>query len=457
MEAIARLQQAAAQAFAAIAAADATAQIVVLVLSTAVAFLLRARWSRRIDALLVTQSGHGFRSLSLRGSRRLVFPISLALMALITRAVFGELGLATGLLDLAVPLMVVLATVRTLVFLLRVSAGTDVQLGGWELFISILLWGGGVLYLAGWLPLVMQVLDAVGFSVGGVRISLLGIVEFVVLVTLLLLASLATARLIENRFGLKSDMDDGVRVGVAKVVKYGLITVAVLFALTSAGLDLTHLAVLGGALGVGIGFGLQKVTSNLISGFLLLFDRSIRPGDVITIDDRFGWVEKMGARYIVVRDRNGVDTLIPNEELITSHVINWSYGDRRVRIKLPVQISYGDDPEAAMALISQAAEASERVIRNPPPASRLLGFGANGIDLELRVWIEDPEKGVNNVRTEINLAIWKAFRDHGVTIPFPQRDLYIKEQPEQTAKDEQRIDPATTASSRSAEGRKNRF
>lgn len=448
MEAIARLQQAAAQAFAAIAAADATAQIVVLVLSTAVAFLLRARWSRRIDALLVTQSGHGFRSLSLRGSRRLVFPISLALMALITRAVFGELGLATGLIDLAVPLMVVLATVRTLVFLLRVSAGTDVQLGGWELFISILLWGGGVLYLAGWLPLVMQVLDAVGFSVGGVRISLLGIVQFVVLVTLLLLASLATARLIENRLGLKSDMDDGVRVGVAKVVKYGLITVAVLFALTSAGLDLTHLAVLGGALGVGIGFGLQKVTSNLISGFLLLFDRSIRPGDVITIDDRFGWVEKMGARYIVVRDRNGVDTLIPNEELITSQVINWSYGDRRVRIKLPVQISYGDDPEAAMALMSQAAEASERVIRNPPPASRLLGFGANGIDLELRVWIEDPEKGVNNVRTEINLAIWKAFRDHGVTIPFPQRDLYIKEQPEQTTKDEQRIDPAITASSR---------
>ena len=142
----------------------------------------------------------------------------------------------------------------------------------------------------------------------------------------------------------------------------------------SAGLDLTHLAVLGGALGVGIGFGLQKVASNLISGFLLLFDRSIRPGDVITIDDRFGWVEKMGARYIVVRDRDGVDTLIPNEELITSQVINWSYGDRQVRIKLPVQISYRDDPEAAMALMSQAAGASERVIRNPPPASRLLGF-----------------------------------------------------------------------------------
>jgi len=436
MEAIARLQQAATQAFAAIAATDPTAQIVVLVLSTAVAFLLRARWSRRIDALLLMQPDRRLRSLSLRGSRRLVFPISLALMALIAHEAFGELGLASGLLDLAVPLMVVLATVRTLVFLLRISAGTDIRLGGWELLISILLWSGGVLYLVGWLPLVMQVLDGVGFSVGGVRISLLGIVRFVVSVTLLLLASLAAARFIETRLSLKPDMDSGVRVGVATFVKYALITVAVLFALTRAGLDLTHLAVLGGALGVGIGFGLQKVTSNLISGFLLLFDRSIRPGDVITVDDRFGWVEKMGARYIVVRDRDGVDTLIPNEELITSQVIDWSYGDRRVRIKLPVQISYGDDPEAAMALMSQAAGASERVIGNPPPASRLLGFGDNGIDLELRVWIEDPENGVNNVRTEINLAIWKAFRDHGVTIPFPQRDLYIKEQPEQIAKDE---------------------
>ncbi|MEA3276807.1 MAG: mechanosensitive ion channel [Pseudomonadota bacterium] len=220
-------------------------------------------------------------------------------------------------------------------------------------------------------------------------------------------------------------MDAGLRLGVAKVAKYTLVFIALLFALTSAGLDLTSLAVMGGALGVGIGFGLQKVTSNLISGFLLLFDRSIRPGDVITIEDRFGWVEKMGARYIVVRDRNGVDTLIPNEELITSHVINWSYGDRQVRLKVPVQISYDDDPEAAMQLMEQAAKASERVITNPPPACRLLGFGDNGINLELRVWIEDPEKGVNNVRTAINLAIWKAFKEQGIRIPFPQRDLHI--------------------------------
>jgi len=167
----------------------------------------------------VTQSSHRLRSLSLRGSRRLVFPISLALMVLIALAAFGKLGLATELLDLAVPLMVVLATARTLVFLLRVSAGTDVHLGGWELFISILLWGGAVLYLAGWLPLVTQILDAVGFSVGGVHISLLGIVRFVVLITLLLLASLATARLIEARINLKSYMDDGLKVGVAKVVR----------------------------------------------------------------------------------------------------------------------------------------------------------------------------------------------------------------------------------------------
>jgi len=217
--------------------------------------------------------------------------------------------------------------------------------------------------------------------------------------------------------------------GISQVIKYGLIGLAFLIAISSAGINLSALSIIGGALGVGIGFGLQKVTSNLISGFLLLFDRSIRPGDVISIGDRFGWVQKLGARYAVVRDRNGVDTLIPNEELITSQVINWSYGDRHIRIKISVQISYEDDPELAIRLMEEASEISGRVLCDPPPACRLLGFGDNGIDLELRVWIDDPEEGVNNVRTEVNLEIWRRFREHGVTIPYPQRDLHLKSGP----------------------------
>lgn len=217
------------------------------------------------------------------------------------------------------------------------------------------------------------------------------------------------------------------RMGLIKVIRYGLIGIAVLVALSVAGFDLTTLTVVGGALGIGIGFGLQKVTSNLISGFLLLFDRSIRPGDVISVGESYGWVEKMGARYLVVRDRDGVDTLIPNEELITTRVINWSYGDRHVRLKLPVQISYGDSPRLAMQLLLEASGANERVIDDPGPVVRLMGFGDDGINLELRVWINDPEQGVNNVRSDINLMIWDAFKTHNITIPYPQRDLHVKQ------------------------------
>ena len=171
---------------------------------------------------------------------------------------------------------------------------------------------------------------------------------------------------------------------------------------------------------------MQRIASNFISGFILIFDRSIRPGDVISVGDKFGWVQELRARYIVVRDRDGVETLIPNENLVTTDVINWSYTDRSVRLKVPVQISYSDDPEQAMALMLEAARATPRVMQDPPPVCRLMEFADNGIALEARVWILDPENGVSNVRSDVNLGIWKRFNEAGITIPFPQRDVYIK-------------------------------
>jgi small-conductance mechanosensitive channel len=267
----------------------------------------------------------------------------------------------------------------------------------------------------------------VAFQLGESRISLLATLQLLVAASVLLLFSLWVGRLISARIERRFSHDPALGGGLATVVRYTLAAVAFLVAMGSVGFDLTSLTVVGGALGVGLGFGLQKVASNLVSGYLLLFDRSIRPGDVINIADSYGWVQKLAARYIVVRDRNGVDTLIPNEKFITTKVINWSYSDRDVRLKLPVQISYDDDPELAMRLMDQAAGASSRVIADPPPACRLMGFGDNGIELELRVWIADPQNGVNNVRSDINLAIWRAFKASGITIPYPQRDLHIKE------------------------------
>ena len=192
------------------------------------------------------------------------------------------------------------------------------------------------------------------------------------------------------------------------------------------GIDLTALTVFGGALGVGLGFGLQRIASNFISGFIVLFDRSIRPGDVITIGDKLGWVQELHARYVVVKDRDGVERLIPNEMLITNEVINWSYSDRNVRLKIPVSISYNNDPEQALALLAAAARANPRVLAEPAPTTRLMAFGDNGIELELRVWLQDPEAGLGSVRSDINLAIWRAFKAAGIVIPYPQRDLHIR-------------------------------
>jgi small-conductance mechanosensitive channel len=216
------------------------------------------------------------------------------------------------------------------------------------------------------------------------------------------------------------------QVALIKLSKFILLLVAFLLALNMVGIDLTALAVFGGAVGVGLGFGLQRIASNFISGFIVLFDRSIRPGDVITIDDKFGWVQELHARYIVVMDRDGVERLIPNENLITNEVINWSYTDHNVRLKIPVSISYADDPEQALALLMEAAKANSRVLAEPAPATRLMAFGDNGIELELRVWIQDPQAGLANVRSDINLAIWRAFKAAGITIPYPQRDLHIR-------------------------------
>lgn len=403
------------------------AQVAALLAAVLVGLALRRAWNGTLERQTPGGDSSSTRELVLRASTRVVFSLTLVICTSGASGLYRALGQPTGLLELAIPLAFVLAVVRTLVFLLRVAAGPRAGTSGMELALSVILWLLGGLYLLDWLQPVANALNGVGMQIGETRISLLGAIKLSVLSALAVLIALALARLTERRLLSTQALDTGVRVGLAKFVRYGLVTLALIAALSGAGFDLTTLTVIGGTLGVGIGFGLQKIASNLISGFLLLFDRSIRPGDVITIGESYGWVAKMSARYLVVRDLGGVDTLIPNEELITTQVKNWSYGDRHVRVKVPVQISYGDDPEVALALLLEAVAASPRVIDDPPPVAHLLGFGDNGIDLQLSVWIDDPEQGINDVRSAINLAIWRAFKARGITIPFPQRDLHLKD------------------------------
>jgi small-conductance mechanosensitive channel len=244
----------------------------------------------------------------------------------------------------------------------------------------------------------------------------------------LVLLWLATTlvRLLQRRIERSKSLTPSVRLLITQITRFTLILVAILIAVQSVGIDLTAFAVFSGALGVGIGFGLQKIVSNIISGIILLTDRSIKPGDVIEVTGAYGVVNSLGARYASVVTRDGVEYLIPNEELIANTVVNWSFSNRRVRRRLKTGISYDSDVELAMSLCIEAALETERVLQDPRPNCLLVGFGDSSVDLELRFWIEDPEQGVANVSSLVLLAVWHKFKEKGIEIPFPQRDLHLR-------------------------------
>jgi len=404
-------------------------QIGVIILALVLASFISRHWTQRLAVLSTGEDVRSIKKLTLRTIQRLVFPISALLTVLLGKGILHGLGLPAQFLDIVITLLLSLATIRLIIYILRKGFTPSPLLKAWENIVSTTIWVVVALYLLDWLPLITKNLDSVGFAVGQGRITLLSVINFILLVALFFTFAVWISSSIERRLHESKTLNASVKVALTKLVKMVFIILAIVIALDTAGIDLTALTIFGGALGVGLGFGLQRITSNFISGFILLFDKSIKPGDVISIGDKFGWVQELRARYIVVRDRDGVDTLIPNENLITTEVINWSYKDTNVRLKAPISISYRDDPEQAMQLMVEAALATDRVLKDPPPVARLLNFGDNGIELECRIWINDPQVGINNVRSDLNLNMWKKLKEAGITIPFPQRDVYIKSMP----------------------------
>ncbi len=342
-------------------------------------------------------------------------------------------GVPARFVDVAVQLTALLLLIRVVVYVVRVSLGTRARIKGWGTPISLILWVFLSLHLLGWGDTVIGVLDGMGVTLGKTRISVWSVAKLVVTVSLFVLAAMWVSRWLE-RHVLKVDaLPPTMRIGIAKFTQAFLVALSVLVGLNAAGLDLTTLNVLTGAIGIGLGFGLQSIAANFVSGFVLLMDRSIKPGDVIsftgttgTATEGFGWVEELRGRYVVVRDRDGVATLVPNQNLITNSVVNWSYTDPRVRLKLPVRVSYKSDPELAMRLMLESTVGHPRVIQNPAPVARLMSFGDHGIELELRFWIPDPQEGVNNVRSDVNRAIWRLFKQHGIVIPVAQREVRVE-------------------------------
>jgi len=284
----------------------------------------------------------------------------------------------------------------------------------------------------GWFDEIERFLDTVDLLPGKTSFSLWSLIKGLVVITGFVLVTSIASRAIERRVMALESVALSTRIGISKFTYFFLVGLGILLGINASGVDLTALTVLTGAIGIGLGFGLQSIASNFVSGFVLLMDKSIKPGDVIsftgqpgTSTENFGWVQELRGRYVVVRDRDGVETLVPNQQLITNPVINWSYSDRKIRLKLPVHVSYRDDPEHALAVLLRSTEGNPRVLQDPAPVSRLMQFADHGMDLELRFWISDPQNGVNNVRSDVNRAIWRLFKENGITIPVAQREVWL--------------------------------
>jgi small-conductance mechanosensitive channel len=326
-----------------------------------------------------------------------------------------------ALFRLAVPVLLSLAIIRTAVRVLRVAFPASRLVRVLERTLSWFVWIGLVLWLTGLLPLVLTELEAVHWKVGGADVSLRSLIEgalsaVVVLVLVLWLSATIEARLLAA---------DGVNLSVRKIAanatRAGLLLVGLLVALSAAGIPLGALSVLGGAIGVGLGFGLQKLAANYVSGFVILAERSLRIGDMVKVDNFEGRITDITTRYTVIRNSNGRESIVPNELLITQRVESSTFADPKVSVSTVLQVAYGTDLQALMPALREAMLAVPRVLHDPAPGVELRSFAPDGLELSLSFWIGDPENGSGNVRSDVNLAVLRALNERGVEIPFPQR------------------------------------
>ena len=293
--------------------------------------------------------------------------------------------------------------------------------------VAIAAWTVAALSILGVLGVTTEALDAVALTIGGLRLSLLLVIKVAVLMLATLWIATTTSNFLDTRIHQLPDLTPSVQVLISKLVRLTLITLAILIVLSSAGIDVSAIAIFSGAVGVGVGFGLQKIVSNFVSGIILLADKSIKPGDVVTVGDSFGWVTSMNTRYISVVQRDGREVLIPNEDLVTQRVVNWSYSKDDIRLELKFGVDVESDPHAVRRVALAAVATVPRVLPAPAPVCHFVEFSGKSLDFLLRFWIKDPVDGTSNVRSDILLAMWDAFKREGIKIPSPIQDLRLRE------------------------------
>jgi small-conductance mechanosensitive channel len=349
-----------------------------------------------------------------------LFPLLALALAMLARWLLqGQLPIA--LLRLAVPVLASLAVIRLVARVLHVTFPQSSLVRVLERTVSWLIWLALVLWLTDLLPLVLQEMEALSWRIGGAPVSLRSLVEGVLTAGVVLVFVLWLSAALEARLLAADGVNLSVRKIAANATRAGLLLVGVLVALSAAGIPLGALSVFGGALGVGLGIGLQKLAANYVSGFVILAERSLRIGDLVKVDNFEGRITDITTRYTVIRAPNGRESIVPNELLITQRVENCSFADRNLALNTVVQVAYGTDLQALIPRLAQAVAAVERVLADPAPGVLLSGFAADGLELTIGFWVGDPENGTLNVRSQVNMAILQCLTDWGVEIPFPQR------------------------------------
>lgn len=395
-------------------------QLAVVVSSLFVGWMVRHHYRRFLS------KGSTVRWESLRSVATRVAMPATAYLLVAASAFFLKAVMHVSLLNLVSALLLAAVVVRLTIYVLRQAFDQSNALAPWERLIATCVWVGVALHITGLLPGVIDGLESVSFALGKQRFNLWDILHSTFTIGMALILGMWAGNLVELRLARAEKLDSSVRVVMSRFLQALILVVTVLAAISMVGVDLTTFSIFGGALGVGLGFSLQRIASNYLSGFVILMDRSIRLGNVIALDaNTTGVVTQITTRYTVLRSLAGTEFIVPNEMLMTTIVQNQTYTDSRVFLKNAIQVAYGTDVEAAMAALVDAASSVPRVLKDPAPFPYLVAFADSGINLEVGFWIGDPENGTGSVRSAVNLAILRRFNEMKVEIPFPQREVRV--------------------------------
>ena len=395
-------------------------ELAIIIISGIIVFFLH-QWS----IASIANSSKGDWKFAGDAFSKIVNPIIFSIIILISSYILNAYQ-DTNLLDIAQILAMALILIRLVVYLVRYILQPNPLLNAYENILSFILWIFVALYLFGILKPILNTLESITFSFGEKDFSILLVIQLLIGIFVSIIVAMTLGRFIENRLMKINQLSLNGRVMINKVLRIALYVIAVVIALDTIGLDLTFLSVFGGAFGVGLAFGMQKIASNYISGFTILLDKSVQIGDILTIGEHYGIVNSIQSRYTVLRKLDGVEVIIPNETLIAENIVNHTSSDRKVRVAIDIQIGYNSSVDEATNIMLSCCNAQERVIKeNPEPTVYLMNFGESGIDLKLVFFILDAEEGTYRLRSDINKEIWKQFNEKNIEIPFPQRVIHI--------------------------------